>query len=96
MKEATQHYYLTVENPTLVEIGQAIMDGDTIIGFIADVIFDGRAEVVLWETHEFEFLDNMENISDSIENPFELFETAMGKASERVKNNWKETIKANE
>jgi hypothetical protein len=96
MKETTQHYYLIVENPELVEIGQPIIDGDTIIGFISDVIFDGRAEVVLWETSEFEFLENMENISDSVENPLELFEIAMGKASERVKHNWKEMIKANE
>lgn len=96
MNETTQNYYLIVEKPEMVEIGQPIVDGDVIIGFIADVIFDGRAEVVLWEPDTFEFKDNMENISDSVENPLELFEIAIGKASESVKHNWKELIKANE
>jgi hypothetical protein len=96
MKETSQHYYLIVDDPEIVEVGQPIVDGDSIIGFIADVIFDGRAEVVLWEPSTFEFRDNMENISDVFENPLEAFEIAMGKASEPVKTHWKEMVRKHE
>lgn len=96
MKETTQHYYLIVEKPELVEAGQPIVDGDTIIGFVADITFDGRAEVILWEPETFEFHDNMENIAESYENPVDGFEIAMGKASDNVKQMWKEMLKEQE
>jgi len=93
MKQKTQHYYVEVESPELLEVGHPICDGDVIIGFVYDS-FNGRAEVMLWESMTFDFKDNMENISDNVDDVIhEKFAIAMVKAPEFIRQQWKDMIK---
>ena len=92
MNQTTQHYYVMVDTPDLLEVGHPIVDEDYVIGFVYEV-FDGRAEVMLWKPMTFEFKDNMENISEEVEDVFEKFAIAMVKAPSFVKEGWKEMLK---
>ena len=94
MKETSQHYLMEVSNPNIVEIGQPIVDGDRVIGFISEIFFDGRANVMLFEPQTFEFKPHMENLSESVDNVLDEFATAMVKASSEVKDHWKELVEA--
>ncbi len=90
----TQRYELMVEDPELVEIGQAIVKNDLIIGVIYDVNpYNKMAEVILWEPLDIDFTDNMKFVSATVDDVYDKFEAAMNNASLFVKNGWKSAIK---
>lgn len=92
MKETTQHYYVEVNEPDLLEVGQTITDDDNaIIGFVYDA-FNGRAEVMLWKPIEIEFEDHMENISASVEDVYGSLAVAMVRTTEDIRQYWKDVL----
>jgi hypothetical protein len=92
MKQKTQHYFTEVSRPDILEVGQPVVDGDAVIGFVYETAMN-RAEIMLWIPMTFEFLDHMENVSEEVENIYDKFSIAIVKATCEVKETWKELLK---
>ena len=94
-KILTQKYRMIVDEPEECRIGQMIIEGDDVIGFISHTNgLTGICEVILFEPTELEMVDGMEKLEDFIssDEPIKIFESVLYKATPEVQTMWKEAV----
>lgn len=93
-KILTQNYRMIVDEPENCHIGQMIIEGDDVIGFISRAnSLTGICEVVLFQPREIEMIEGMESIEASVPDNIEIFNSVLGKASSEIQLMWLESTK---